>query len=117
MSDGSVGNRDTKRKSRSREGSRHQSSPIQPVLPLLGQVIDDEGDMKNLDLGEDAFTGFHTDLRDSEVLRLIDTIYKDDVSQFSSFNMTRLDSLTMNAKLTDLPVSNNFSNVLYEWGT
>lgn len=79
-----------------------------PSLPLLGQVIGEDGDATNLDLDEGAFSGFCTDLRDSEVLRLIETIRKDDAKQFSSFTFRRIESLTMNVTLTDLPVSNYF---------
>ena len=98
-----------KRKSRRRETTRRQSTPIQPALPLLGQVIDESGDTKNLDMGLDVFSDFRSELRDREVLRLIDTICKDDVNQFNSYNFKQTESLTMNVELTDLPVSKGYS--------
>ncbi|KAL5970303.1 Transient receptor potential cation channel subfamily M member 8 [Taenia solium] len=120
MSIESFGSWGLKRERRSRQFSQHLKPSIIPSLPLLGQVIGEDGDATNLDLDEEAFSGFRTDLRDNEVLRLIETIRKDDAKQFSSFTFRRIESLTMNVTLTDLPsveyMARSFWNALNNIG-
>ncbi|VDL65012.1 unnamed protein product [Hymenolepis diminuta] len=73
-------------------------------MPTLGTVIDADGDVKHLESGDDAFFGFKTGLRDSDVMRLIETVREDDAVKFSTFNYTLIGDITMNVELADLPV-------------
>ncbi|VDM24739.1 unnamed protein product [Hydatigera taeniaeformis] len=120
MSVDSLGSWGMKRKRRSRQFSQTLKSSITPAIPLLGQVIGENGESTNLDLDEGAFFGFCTDLRDSEVIRLIETIQRDDAKQFSSFVFKRIESLTMNVILTELPsaeyMARSFWNALNNIG-
>lgn len=97
-----------------RRFSRHFSTPNIFGIPVLGRVIDADGDIKHLDNGDDAFSGFKTELRDAEVMKLIATIREDDAEKFSNFNFKRLENLTMNVTLTELPVSeaNKADNII-----
>ncbi|KAH9284886.1 Transient receptor potential cation channel subfamily M member 6 [Echinococcus granulosus] len=120
MSIVSLGQWSRKHKRRSQQSSQQLRSSILPSLPLLGQAIDEDGDTTNLDPDEGAFFRFRTDLRDSEVLRLIETIQKDDAKQFSSFTFKRIESLTMDVTLTELPsveyMARSFWNTLKSIG-
>ncbi|CDI98398.1 hypothetical protein EmuJ_000224800 [Echinococcus multilocularis] len=120
MSIVSLGQWSRKHKRRSQQSSQQLRSSILPSLPLLGQAIDEDGDTTNLDPDEGAFFRFRTDLRDSEVLRLIETIQKDDAKQFSSFTFKRIESLTMDVILTELPsveyMARSFWNTLRSIG-
>ncbi|KAM7535016.1 hypothetical protein Aperf_G00000093274 [Anoplocephala perfoliata] len=88
-----------------RRFSRHRSWAESLGMPVLGQLINDEGDVRHLDSGDDAFYGFRTELRDSEVLRLIGTIRDDDAEKFCTFKFERIEDISMNVVLTDLPES------------
>ncbi|KAM3171964.1 hypothetical protein ACTXT7_015519 [Hymenolepis weldensis] len=83
-------------------------------MPILGTVIDADGDVKHLESGDDAFFGFKTALRDSDVVRLIETIREDDAEKFSTFNYMLIENITMNVELADLPGTLAVQDLEYE---
>ncbi|KAM7535968.1 hypothetical protein Aperf_G00000093241 [Anoplocephala perfoliata] len=94
--------------------SRHQN-PQDPLnVPLLGQVVSDEGNIKRLESGNDAFYGFRADLQASEVVRLIGTIQDDDAEKFCTFKFEQIEGILMNVVLTELPAHNYLSKSFWQ---
>uniref|UniRef100_A0A5K3EGW4 LSDAT_euk domain-containing protein n=1 Tax=Mesocestoides corti TaxID=53468 RepID=A0A5K3EGW4_MESCO len=89
-------------------------------MPLLGEVINEEAEMETFDPSELPYFDFRTNLIDGDVMRLIDTVRRDDHKEFESYAYDKMKSLTMNVVMSQLPsveyMSKSFWGVLHGVG-